>query len=283
MREANIAQKQDDVRNDHQEKLFKTKFEEFKKKFDNDELKLGGNENLKQIKLANALAYQSRKDFPAKYNKRDQAFFDVAKSVLLVPYELDGERYAIPFHLYMIKNASMNLEKNVAYLRVNFHTPLQFGKDIIVPNYESKQDALFIKEITIKSETGGHNLKDVNLQIREALRLLKVTQSQKDKNPDTREEDLHLANEALIPYKQKKTQLDCLTIRPNIAGKKTIGLLETHKNGFRFSSNKGVKVDFTYANVRSAFFQPCDDDLIVLIHFRLKAPIMIGAKKFLDV
>jgi len=78
-------------------------------------------------------------------------------------------------------------------------------------------------------------------------------------------------------------RIDCLTIRPNISGKKTVGVLECHSNGFRFSSNKGIKVDFTYANIRSAFFQPCDDDLIVLIHFRLRAPIFIGAKKLLDV
>lgn len=77
---------------------------------------------------------------------------------------------------------------------------------------------------------------------------------QKEKNPDTRDEDLHLANEQLIPFKAKRVSLDCLTIRPNIAGKKTVGLLETHKNGFRFSSNKGVKVDFTFANIRNAFF-----------------------------
>lgn len=81
----------------------------------------------------------------------------------------------------------------------------------------------------------------------------------------------------------KKVVLDCLTIRPNIGGKKVLGLLETNKNGFRFISNKGIKVDFTYANIRNAFFQPCDDDLIVLVHFRLKAPIMIGTKKLLDV
>jgi len=60
-------------------------------------------------------------------------------------------------------------------------------------------------------------------------------------------------------------------------------MLETHKNGFRFSSNKGIKVDFAYANIRSAFFQPCQDDLIVLIHFRFRAPILIGNKKHLDV
>lgn len=84
--------------------------------------------------------------------------------------------------------------------------------------------------------------------------MLKTTQSLKEKNPDTKEEDMHLANEALISYKGKRATLDCLTIRPNVAGKKVVGLLETHQNGFRFSSNKGVKVEFTFANIRSAFF-----------------------------
>lgn len=76
----------------------------------------------------------------------------------------------------------------------------------------------------------------------------------KEKNPDTKAEDSHLANEMIIPFKNRRVQLDCLTIRPNIQGKKVIGVLETHTNGFRFSSNKGIKVDFTYQNIRNAFF-----------------------------
>jgi nucleosome binding factor SPN SPT16 subunit len=52
------------------------------------------------------------------------AYYDEKKQSLLVPFNLGGHKYMIPFHLHMIKNAAMNLEKNVAYLRVNFHTPL---------------------------------------------------------------------------------------------------------------------------------------------------------------
>jgi nucleosome binding factor SPN SPT16 subunit len=75
-----------------------------------------------------------------------------------------------------------------------------------------------------------------------------------------------------------------LAIRPSIQGKKTVGYLETHCNGFRFLSAKGQVIDITFSNIRNAFFQPCEDvDIIVLIHFRLKAPIMIGQKKHLDV
>lgn len=86
------------------------------------------------------------------------AHFDVEKSTLLVPMEHDGKKYLVPFHLHAIKNASINMEKSTAYLRVNFHTPLLFGKDIVVPNFENRYDTLFIKEITLKSESGGHNL-----------------------------------------------------------------------------------------------------------------------------
>lgn len=62
-----------------------------------------------------------------------------------------------------------------------------------------------------------------------------------------------------------------------------MGALETHQNGFRFQSTKGHKVDITFKNIRHAFFQPCENDLIVLLHFRLRAPILIGTKKVLDI
>jgi nucleosome binding factor SPN SPT16 subunit len=103
------------------------------------------------------------------------------------------------------------------------------------------------------------------------------------KSADAKEEDIHLADEKLTQAKQPVTLRD-LTIRPSITGKKTTGELQTHCNGFRFLSSKGQKIEFTFSNINHAFFQPCEDrDIIVLIHFRLKAPIMIGQKKFLDI
>ena len=66
-------------------------------------------------------------------------------------------------------------------------------------------------------------------------------------------------------------------------GKKTIGMLDVLQNGFRFQSNKGVKVEFAFANVKHAFYQPCDDEVIVLIHFKLKAPIQINQKNVSDI
>lgn len=84
--------------------------------------------------------------------------------------------------------------------------------------------------------------------------------------------------------KGKKEVLENLVIRPNIIGKKTVGNLEIHQNGVRFSSSKGHVVDVAFANVKHAFFQPCgDDELIVIIHFHLHTPILVGNKKVQDV
>lgn len=37
--------------------------------------------------------------------------------------------------------------------------------------------------------------------------------------------------------------------------------------------------DILFSNIKHLFFQPCDHEVIVLIHVHLKSPIMIGKKK----
>ena len=44
--------------------------------------------------------------------------------------------------------------------------------------------------------------------------------------------------------------------------------------GFRFTSVRGDKVDILYNNLKHAFFQPCDGEMIILLHFHLKVKIM---------
>merc|ERR1719191_1249903 len=54
-------------------------------------------------------------------------------------------------------------------------------------------------------------------------------------------------------------------------------------NGLRFSTKRNEQVDIIYSNIQHAVFEPCENNIIVLIHFRLKNPIMIGRKKTVDV
>ncbi len=71
------------------------------------------------------------------------------------------------------------------------------------------------------------------------IKKLKLEDSAKAKPSEAKEEDLHLANEELILSRAKKIFLDSVHIKPSLTGKKTMGSLETHINGFRFVSNKG--------------------------------------------
>jgi len=59
------------------------------------------------------------------------------------------------------------------------------------------------------------------------------------------------------------------------------GKVEIHQNGIRYQSPLSTqqRVDILFSNVRHLFFQPCQHELIVIIHIHLKDPIIIGNKK----
>lgn len=105
------------------------------------------------------------------------------------------------------------------------------------------------------------------------------------KTKDQEDKDKHdlITQENIILTKGKKPFLNDVIIRPNITAKKTSGLIEAHQNGFRFTSSKSDKIDIIYKNIKHALFQPCENELIVLLHFHLHNPILIGKKKTNDV
>jgi len=58
-------------------------------------------------------------------------------------------------------------------------------------------------------------------------------------------------------------------MRPNISGRKTNGVLEAHINGLKYSSTKNETIIINYENIKHAFFQSSDQEMIVLLHFNL--------------
>ncbi|VDN41709.1 unnamed protein product [Gongylonema pulchrum] len=46
---------------------------------------------------------------------------------------------------------------------------------------------------------------------------------------------------------------------------------------------RGDKIDVLYNNIKHAFFQPCDNEMIILIHFTLKNPVLWGKRKYQDI
>ncbi len=137
---------------------------------------------------------------------------------------------------------------------------------------------MYIRELTFKSKNSKH-VADVIKKVKDHQKKLKEKATEKDEknvvfNP---EED------PLVLIKGKRPMLSDLKVRPNLSGKKTNGNLEAHANGFRFSSKKGEQIDLTFKNIKHAFFQPCDQEMIIILHFNLHKPLLIGKKKTYDI
>lgn len=72
-------------------------------------------------------------------------------------------------------------------------------------------------------------------------------------------------------------------VRPAMDGKRVPGVVEIQQNGLRYVHGGGQKIDILFSNIKHLFFQPCQHELIVIIHVHLKNPIMIGKRKAKDV
>jgi nucleosome binding factor SPN SPT16 subunit len=70
---------------------------------------------------------------------------------------------------------------------------------------------------------------------------------------------------------------------PPISGRKTQGTVSVQANGLLFRSNKGEACEIIFGNVKYGIYQPCEDEHVVLLHFHLRNPILIGKKKHRDI
>nr|XP_006121060.1 FACT complex subunit SPT16 [Pelodiscus sinensis] len=181
---------------------------------------------------------------------------------------------ATPFHIATIKNISMSVEGDYTYLRINFYCPgsaLGRNEGNIFPNPE----ATFVKEITYRASNmktpGEQTVPALNLQ--NAFRIIKEVQKRyKTREAEEKEKEGIVKQDSLIiNLNRSNPKLKDLYIRPNIV------------SGFRFTSVRGDKVDILYNNIKHALFQPCDGEMIIVLHFHLKNAIMFGKKRHTDV
>ncbi|KAF8919602.1 FACT complex subunit SPT16 [Mucidula mucida] len=185
--------------------------------------------------------------------------------------------FAVPFHINTIKNASKNDEGEFTYLRINFQTPGQLvGKKEDTP-FEDP-DATFIRSVSYRSPD-VHRFDTVYKQITELKKEANKREQQKKEMADVIDQDNLVELKGRRPVRMQEA-----FIRPALDGKRLPGEVEIHSNGIRYQSPVGSqRVDILFSNIKHLFFQPCDHELLVIVHVHLKAPIMIGKKKALDV
>ncbi|KAL3670335.1 hypothetical protein V7S43_004646 [Phytophthora oleae] len=221
-------------------------------------------------------AYKGPQDYPSELRER-QVMVDMRAEAVILP--ING--VPVPFHISTIKNVSKSEEDKATYLRINFYVPgTSLGRDVLpaMANAITKfPNKMFIKELGFRS-SDAHNLNNQFRLIKELQKRVKQREQREQEESDlVVQEDLILTRDRRVP------RLIDLSARPHLTGRKTHGTLEAHSNGVRFTTNKNQKLDILYANIKHAIFQPCDKELVVLIHFHLKNHIMIGKKKQKDV
>ncbi|KAF8644153.1 hypothetical protein AX16_008680 [Volvariella volvacea WC 439] len=184
--------------------------------------------------------------------------------------------FAVPFHINTIKNVSKNDEGEFTYLRINFQTPGQLaGKKEDTPFVEP--EATFIRSVTYRSPD-GHRFDSISKQITDLKKEANKREQQKKEMADVIEQGSLVEVKARRPIKMSDA-----FIRPALDGKRLPGEVEIHQNGLRYQSMGSQKIDILFNNIKHLFFQPCDHELLVIVHLHLKAPIMIGKKKAIDV
>ncbi|XP_064201607.1 FACT complex subunit SPT16 [Anguilla rostrata] len=268
----------EEKRRAHQRELANQMNEEAKRRLTEQK----GEQQIHKARKSN-VSYKSVSQMPREKEIREmKIYIDKKYETVIIP--VFG--IATPFHIATIKNISMSVEGDYTYLRINFYVPGSYlgrQEGNIFPNPE----ATFVKEITYRASNlkvaGDPSVPSINLQ--NAFRIIKEVQKRyKTREAEEKEKEGIVKQDSLvINLNRSNPKLKDLFIRPNITQKRMQGSLEAHTNGFRFTSVRGDKVDILYNNIKHSIFQPCDGEMIIVLHFHLKNAIMFGKKRHTDV
>eukprot|EP01103_Thecamoeba_quadrilineata_P016031 TRINITY_DN5244_c0_g1_i1.p1 TRINITY_DN5244_c0_g1~~TRINITY_DN5244_c0_g1_i1.p1 ORF type:complete len:1059 (-),score=303.19 TRINITY_DN5244_c0_g1_i1:16-3192(-) len=214
-------------------------------------------------------AYDSPQQFPPEA-KNNMIHVDPKRESVLLP--IFG--FHVPFHITTIKSVS----KSEEVLRIILQTPVGINvSQTNQPNQPTNANqSVFIREMTFRCP----DVKNLN----NSLRMIKeVRKRVVSRNLHNRDLASIKKQEELILNKQRPPRLANQLFLRTAGSRRLPGALEAHKNGFRFIPQKGNAVDILYKNIKHPFFQPAENELIVIIHFHLRNAIMIGQKKTVDV
>jgi len=139
-------------------------------------------------------------------------------------------------------------------------------------------DATFVRSITYRS-TDGHRVDTISKQRTDLKKEVTKREQQKKEMAGVVDQD------SLIELKGRRPiRLPEVFVRPALDGKRLPGEVEIHQNGLRYQSPMGSqKIDILFSNIKHLFFQPCEHELLVIVHIHLKSPMMIGKRKAHDV
>lgn len=261
-------------RKEHQQQLLSSLVEKMQQKYLEEEqsatAKKGSSDSAGTV--INFESYKKEIFLPRESSDL-RVYVDRRNDTLLLPML----RQAVPFHISTVKNASKSEEGEFSYLRINFAAPPTQQRQSTIGGSESS--TAFVKSVTFRSGDSAR-VTEVLREINELRKISIQREAEKKEMADL------VVQSSLVEIKGRRPhRLSDLTMRPSFEGKRIPGEVEIHANGIRYRNQLKVeqRVDILFDNIQHFFFQPCDDEMIVLLHCRLRNPIMIGKKRTRDV
>ncbi|XP_073149297.1 FACT complex subunit SPT16 [Henckelia pumila] len=273
LRSVNHEVSKEELRKQHQATLALRKNEETARR-----LAGGGTEGIINGPMkpsGDLIAYKNINDIPTPREFMIQ--IDQKNEAILLP--LYGRM--VPFHIATVKSVSSQQDTSrTCYIRIMFNIPgAPFSQHDA--NLQKFQDSIYVKEVSFHSKDPRH--------ISEVVQLIKTLRRQVASRESEKAERATLVTQEklqLAGAKFKPIRLSDLWIRPVFGGRgrKLSGTLEVHTNGLRYATSRSdERVDIMFGNIKHAFFQPAEKEMITLLHFHLHNHIMVGNKKTKDV
>ncbi|XXG78501.1 hypothetical protein AAC387_Pa08g2436 [Persea americana] len=274
LRSDNQEMSKEELRRQHQAELARQKNEETARRLAGGGSTAG--EGRASVRSSSELiAYKNVNDIPPSRELMIQ--IDQKNEVILLP--IYGSM--VPFHIATVKSVTSQQDSNrTGYIRIIFNVP---GTPFSPQDANSVkfQGSIYLKEVSFRSKNPRH--------ISEVVQLIKSLRRQVTSRESEKAERATLVTQEKLQLsgsRFKPTRLSDLWIRPVFGGRgrKLTGSLEAHVNGFRYSTSRpDERVDVMFGNIKHAFFQPAEKEMITLLHFHLHNHIMVGNKKTKDV
>jgi len=268
-RSATKNEEKDQHRKEHQKELHKKNQQQGLEKYGEGTGNLNGTEEKKFKRFE---SYKRDNQLPSRV-KDLTVVVDPKSSSIILP--IMGR--AVPFHINTIKNVSQTPDSSgVSFLRVNFLSPGQgVGRKDDLP-FEDPT-AHFIRSMTFRSKDVDR-MDSIVQQITEMKKNAVRREQEKKDMEDVVEQD------KLVEIRNRRPhRLDMIFMRPAVESKRVGGSVEIHQNGIRYVHMGGLKHDILFSNIKHLFFQPSQQELIVIIHVHLNNPIIVGKRKTKDV
>ncbi|KAK6233297.1 hypothetical protein SCA6_003370 [Theobroma cacao] len=274
LRSDNHEMSKEELRRQHQAELARQKNEETARRLAGGGAVAADNRGAVKT-VGDLIAYKNVNDLPPPRDLMIQV--DQKNEAILLP--IYGSM--VPFHVATVKSVSSQQDSNrTSYIRIIFNVP---GTPFSPHDANSLkfQGSIYLKEVSFRSKDSRHIIEVVQ-QIKTLRRQVNSRESERAERATlVSQERLQLASAKFKPMK-----LHDLWIRPPFGGRgrKLTGSLEAHMNGFRYSTSRpDERVDVMFGNIKHAFFQPAEREMITLVHFHLHNHIMVGNKKTKDV